>query len=389
MVSVENFYHVLYEHLLKPVNFHMRYYYPFGTHQTVMHRGREECNKLLAMNLPLVLFHFDQEPIYPQDDVVIFDGTRNRHMTGKCPKMLANSERSSIKKRICAEYDLLDWYYFYHGFAALDWYRDAKYFAYNNEIDRVFLSLNHLVTGQRSYRMSLLARMLEKKLHHHGIISFHGTAQTCWNEINTAGCMISAYSRDLIARHLASRSDLPFVADRDQIDGTASAGFGHIEYDMRMNAMWSVVNETVFYDDKLHLTEKIFQPIVTNRPFLLVSSTGSLAYLKSYGFKTFGDWIDESYDSEPDPDTRMDMIIDQLDWLCARPMAQLRQMLAEMRPILEHNKNHFFDQFREIICNELVENFNQCIRVWNNGRVDDRQVMLHPNPQQVKDLLIN
>jgi hypothetical protein len=172
------------------------------------------------------------------------------------------------------------------------------------------------------------------------------------------------------------------------IDGSASAHFGHIEYLIRQESLFHLVNETVFYHDKLHLSEKIFQPIVCKRPFLLAAAPGNLEYLRNYGFKTFGDYVDESYDLEPDPDLRMDLIVKQLIMLSKLSVAQMRSMLDDMRPILEFNKAHFFGNFRQMIVEELVENFNQCIRVWNNGRVDGRDQTLHPNLELVKKTLL-
>lgn len=389
VVSVENFYHLLYETLLKPVNFRMRYYYPFGSCRDIIHVGVDsEREWLFRRPAPMVLFHFDQEPIYPDDDLKIYQGMNMRRVRDRYPQLLANSEHSTIKKKVCAEYHLLDWYFFYHGFAALDWYRDARYFARQDQINRVFISLNHLVRHKRSYRMSLLARMFAKDLVQHGIISFHGTSADCAQELDDAGSFLTDTSRELILHHLLPRADLPFTVDAGSISGNASAAWGHNERAMREQAMWSVVNETVFYESKLHLTEKIFQPIVCSRPFILSGAPGNLQYLRSYGFKTFGEYIDESYDLEVDPDRRQDLILEQLQKLCEQPMSSLRDMLQHMRPILDHNKRHFFTQFRHIISCELIDNFDQCSRIWNNGRVDGRTVALHDHLQQVKDLLV-
>ena len=45
--------------------------------------------------------------------------------------------------------------------------------------------------------------------------------------------------------------------------------------------LFHIVTETIFYDNKLHFTEKVFKPIVARRPFFLVGAPGNLAYLKS------------------------------------------------------------------------------------------------------------
>lgn len=368
----------------------MRYFWPFGTtDHLIIHDADSLKDKEAHLTLTdsLVLFHFDQEPIYHNDLGSITYGTLARHFTTK-PRILANSEHSDLKKQILKQDYLLDWYFFYHGFAALDWYRDAQYLDYEHDLTHAFLSFNHLTRNKRSYRMSMTARLAEKNILGQGIVSFHGTKQDCRNEIEDPRSEMSGPSRSLVEKYLISQDILPIISDRVDINGTASAQFGHQEYQMRQQALFSLVNETVFYDPKLHLTEKVFQPIVCGRPFILAAAPNNLEYLRSYGFKTFGDYIDESYDKEEDNDLRMDLITDQLVKLCDCPVKELQDMLDDMRPILTWNKQHFFGEFRRIIVDELVENFNQCLRIWNNGRVDNRIFPLHPNPDLVKQILL-
>lgn len=390
MISVENFYPALYHNLLRPVNFRMRYYYPFGTCQELIHYDDDASgrNFYFALGSPLVLFHFDQEPIYDQDRSVIENGIQMRRAGHRFPIILANSERSDLKKKICKELGLLDWYFFYHGFAALDWYRDMRLFNHQHAITHAFVSLNHLVTGRRAYRMAITARILERSIADRGLLSFHGTQNDCVNEINTKDSRLSDRSRVLIQQQLVSRS-LPMRADDVTVTGATSAAFGHQEYHLRQKAAFCLVNETVFDDPKLHLTEKIFQPIVAGRPFILAAAPGNLEYLKSYGFQTFSRWIDESYDQEPDPDRRMDMIVDQLADLADRPLTELQSMIDDMRPVLKHNKRHFFGDFKRILAQELLVNFEQCLRIWNNGRTDDRDVPLHPDPESLESMFLS
>jgi hypothetical protein len=150
-----------------------------------------------------------------------------------------------------------------------------------------------------------------------------------------------------------------------------------------------VVNETVFYQSKLHLTEKIFKPIVAQRPFILVAASGNLAYIRSYGFQTFSSWIDESYDEIPDPDERLDAIANEISRFAAMSISELNNIRRDMQSVLTFNKQHFFGEFRNLIVNELVDNFDQCIRIWNNGRMDSRELPLHPDLDGVKRILLS
>jgi hypothetical protein len=385
MISVENFYWILYTNLLNPTELNCFYYHPFGTTQNLCNDEFQSMYRRSHYNH--VLFHFDQEPLWTDRLGEHYDKFRVTY-SSRYVKILANSEISQFKKCICTDRYLLDWYFFYHGFAALDWFRDVQYTRTNFPFTKKFNSFNHIITNYRSYRISLTARLYELDLIKHGDVSFHGTTNDCLEEITKTHSKVSDQSKKIIEKNLLPLDKLPLIVDHANIDSTFSARLGHHEYKMWQRSFLHVVNETVFYESKLHLTEKIFKPIVSLRPFVLVAASGNLAYLKRYGFRTFDDWIDESYDDVIDPDARLDMIARQVSKICNLSIAELQEIYQDMLPILEFNKQHFFGEFRRIIVDELVENFDTCIRIWNNGRVDGRQLPLHPNLSQVKTILL-
>ena len=137
-------------------------------------------------------------------------------------------------------------------------------------------------------------------------------------------------------------------------------------------------------------TEKIFKPIWFKRPFLLVGSRGALAGLKQLGFKTFDRWIDESYDLETDNYVRIEKITEELKKLCSLSMGELRQMHYEMQEILEFNYNHFFNDFKKIITDELVDNFCGVLDKVNHGRIPGNHSKYHVrydlSPEKVQEV---
>jgi hypothetical protein len=383
MISVENFYWVLYQNLLKPSGIDCWYYYPFGTTDNL---SALEFQSPISRSHPYVLF-YDQEPLWNHNLGNHYDSYPPA-WSQKSIKILSNSEQSNIKRTVCRNQSMLDWHYFYHGFAALDWFRDSRYINDQQDIKDVFLCLNHLVKHERSYRISLLARLAHQDILHRGTVSFHGSMDDCRQELADPYTKIPPLCQRLIRHTVLDNLDLPLYVDRSSLDGTASAHFGHQEYKLWQRSFLHVVNETVFYEPKLHLTEKIFKPIVSSRPFLLVASPGNLQYLKSYGFRTFDRWWDESYDSIQDPSARLDAITQILTDLCRRPWTEILQMFEDMQPVLDYNKKHFFGEFRRVIVEELVNNFQSCINQWNNGRVDDRSIYTHADFESVKKILL-
>jgi len=120
-----------------------------------------------------------------------------------------------------------------------------------------------------------------------------------------------------------------------------------------------VVLETLYTEQKHHLTEKIFKPIVLQQPFVLAAPAGCLGYLKSYGFRTFDRWWDESYDNIVDPNLRLDAIADIINYIADLDWNQLYKMRTEMTEVLKHNHKLFYGSFASDCWHELKQNLKQ------------------------------
>jgi len=82
---------------------------------------------------------------------------------------------------------------------------------------------------------------------------------------------------------------------------------------------------------------------VLKMPFILVGCANNLEYLRSYGFCTFGDFWDESYDKEFDPIKRLDAIVKILRDISNLSTEEQQAMLVKMQPVLDHNYRLFND----------------------------------------------
>ena len=382
MISVENFYWVIFENLLKPCKIDCAYFYPFGSLQNISSSEYNTWQRFKSSHLSMFL---DQEPLY-QFNLEKVDEHILRGNCFKNFKILANSEISQQKKDYCQSREFADWYFFYHGFACLDWFSDCKFIKDEHEIKTAFICLNHLVTHKRSYRMALLARIVESGAWRSGCVSFHGTPDQCIAEITDANTELSEHDKNLVSEHLVgSKINIPWILDNPNVNGNFSARCGFHEYKLWQESLFHIVTETVFYDRRLHLTEKIFKPIVAGRPFILVAAPGNLSYLKRYGFRTFDRWIDERYDDIIDNDQRLDHISREITRIGSLSKAELNEMQNDMRSVTDHNKKHFFGDFKRIIVDEMIDNFETCLKLWNNGRVK-YNCPNHPGLQQIKEL---
>jgi len=383
MFSLDRFYYTLHNNLISQfINGKSIYFYPFGTLQHI-----DIINNKTAVNQPrhsseksfMHCYFADQEPWYKETSESIKKSILTREsVTGpRRINILANSEHSEVLNSFAKSNNFYNWYYFFHGFAALDWYRDFQYMTPSSfdRFDKVFICYNHLISKYRSYRLHLVSNLIEQGLIPYGRTSlFLEDCDGTWQDtIENPDTPLDTRARVKIyqvLRHL----DHPLIIDTLTPTGDLSA---RVNFEHLTSALFHVVTETVYFLPKLHLTEKIFKPIIAKRPFFLVAAPGNLAYLKSYGFRTFDRWIDESYDLETNHYVRIEKITAELARLCAMSPEQLKQMHNDMQETLEYNFNHFYTGFKDLIVDELVDNFAHILCQINNGRQPSNHSRYH------------
>ncbi len=126
-----------------------------------------------------------------------------------------------------------------------------------------------------------------------------------------------------------------FIGDPQRQDPDPALNrFPRISY---MDAFVSVVNETRFAEPTGNFSEKTINPMKAHRPFVIFAPPYTLEYLHHLGFKTFGDFWDESYDREENHEKRLTKIFDVIDKLDQLTFHDQRYLLDKMKPILEHN----------------------------------------------------
>ena len=90
-------------------------------------------------------------------------------------------------------------------------------------------------------------------------------------------------------------------------------------------------------DDTFYFSEKSFKTIAMGHPFIILSTKHFLRNLRELGFKTFGDFIDESYDECDSIEDKVEIISKNLERL---DMDKSRKFYEDSRAIREHNQNH-------------------------------------------------
>lgn len=101
----------------------------------------------------------------------------------------------------------------------------------------------------------------------------------------------------------------------------------------------SIVSETHTDSGTLFFSEKMWKPIYACQPFILFGNPYSLKKLRELGYKTFGEFWDESYDEIEDLYERLLAIEKVLEEIASWSPEKLRDTRFQMHSILEHNIN--------------------------------------------------
>ena len=209
-------------------------------------------------------------------------------------------------------------YWWSHAVIALDWYRFARYdnrlTDKSQPIKANFLVYARGTTGKRAYRKLFLEHL---------------------QHINSV--------------------QLGSIDPTAVVTSDSSATYNPQDF---AQTRCSIVLETV-YDQRIHLTEKTLRPLACGHPFMLLNGPGALETIRSYGFKTFQPYINESYDKEQSPTKRMDMVLREMRRINNSSEKYQKWIWEGCAEIAEYNKQLFFDdKFIWRVKTELRRNVN-------------------------------
>jgi hypothetical protein len=273
--------------------------------------------------------------------------------------LLVHSEKNSDQVSTYSQHGFIPVYYWSHAVIAADWFRyaahdpvlqyDAAAFAQD------FLIYNRAWSGTREYRLTFVDKLVQA-----GLIS------NCRISFAPVDSDLHYSQHKFVNPDLAiTRTDLEIVLPANTHDSHASADYNSQDY---TQTGMEIVLETVFDDSRWHLTEKALRPIACGKPFMLVATAGSLEYLRSYGFETFGDLIDESYDLETDPVARLAAVIQEMSRIAAMSWADKVILWNQLHKIAERNKQRFFSsEWQASVVQEYVDNMNHAVYTMNQN----------------------
>lgn len=132
---------------------------------------------------------------------------------------------------------------------------------------------------------------------------------------------------------------LPLIIDGETEIAKMCGDFDRAAKDFYENSLVSIITETNFELSELTATEKTWKPAKEKHPFIMVGTCGALRTLREFGFQTFGEFWDESYDEIEDPRLRLYKIVKVCKEIGEWTPEQILDFKRKVKPIVEHNYN--------------------------------------------------
>ena len=261
--------------------------------------------------------------------------------------ILLHSEQNSLDVEQYGKNNYIPVHYWSHAVIARDWFRFAKHdprLTGYRTARQLFNIHCRAWTNTREYRLKFVELLREAELLPHSQLSIMHKDD---------GNTLLNYEFTNSKLELKSRQFFDEIKD-NCYGPAASADYEPSDY---TQSDVSVVLETIFDSQKIHLTEKILKPIACGHPFILAAGPGALKYLKHYGFETFAPWIDESYDQETDSVARLEAIVRSMKKIQSMTPEQMSVWREHVAAVAQFNQQHFFsDAFMKMITKELRDN---------------------------------
>lgn len=274
--------------------------------------------------------------------------------------LLCHSEQNSSELEKYTNHGFVGVYWWSHGIIARDWFRyaqtDLDLEFCPDQITHDFLIYNRAWSSTREYRLKFAEQLINTQL-----------VKYCNTKFSAVDNQVHYTDHQWANSKFAiTRTDLEQHFVNNTVDSGASADYDAADY---QTSGIEVVLETLFDDQRWHLTEKSLRPIACGKPFVLMATAGSLQYLRRYGFQTFDGLIDETYDTVQDPADRLQAVIAEMKRISDLPTQQKHALWTELNKIARHNQELFFsDAWQHQLIQEFVDNANQALEFVSRHR---------------------
>jgi hypothetical protein len=311
---------------------------------------------------------------------VLLDYQANFHLRsvivcGTCfdKTLLLHSELHSANLEIYQKHDFVPVYIWSHAIIALDWFRYAQHdpalMHDTIPIQKTFLVYNRAWRGTREYRLYFAQQLVAHDLTRHTQMSFAAVD-------NNTHYVDHVFANKKFQIHMQNLEQFYSI---NTADSNSSADYCSKDY---AACGIEVVLETLFDDDRWHLTEKTLRPIACGKPFLLMATPGSLQYLRDYGFETFADVIDESYDTIANSQDRLNAVVQEMKRIAALDADAKQVLYTKLHEIAQRNKQRFFNGLFNQVIEEYRANLDHAMSIMQQHCTDRHRTAIRQLLQQ-------
>ena len=348
--------------------------YEFGTYPCMIMHDQEPLNYHLYSEDDFLKIYdkhwsMDNEAWVVQDikakQEVLRDWSIRLHLRCALPRLLSawdclllcHSEKNSKDLDLYEQNGFVGVYWWSHAVIARDWYRCAEHLEQQKHSKKTFLIYNRSWSGTREYRLKFTDLLINADL--------QMRCQTTINPMDPeSNIHYTQHQFDVPSWNPEHVLENYFPAT--SASSTSSADFYLPDYEA---TDIEVVLETLFDDQRLHLTEKTLRPIACGQPFILAATPNSLKYLHEYGFKTFSDIWDESYDQITNAQDRLCAVVDLMKQIAAWDPTTRQRKMAEAQAIVNHNRDLFFSRsWQDKILEEFQHNIETAGKIMRSHR---------------------
>lgn len=219
----------------------------------------------------------------------------------------------------------------------------------NYTTDRPYKFL--LLNGRaRTHRTQLLAKL-------NSILD-----QGIWTNLDHSAGPVRLLDRRYEYDHVVSNTVLPESGFIKHHLFNNKWGDVYIKPELYQDTYFSIVTETVFDYPYSFRTEKIWKPIAIGHPWIAVANCGFYQDMHRLGFQSFGNLIDESFDSIDNNTDRLTRISEVIKDLCQQDLAAF---LKECYNVCKYNQQHFAEM-RIKVRQEFPNRFFQFIKQYQS-----------------------
>lgn len=212
-------------------------------------------------------------------------------------------------------------------------YEAANAWADNISLPNIVRSKKFLFMGSKDYpsRKFILSHIMTHNLKADGYVSY--------TQFGGGQLAPAHYSTEEIAHVNQIADSANMYLPMEPIDDNPSE-YTRMPRQFMTDSYLNMVTDTFFETSysSVFVSEKVFNAMIHEQMFMMLSPANTLQFLRDSGYKTFGEFVDESYDQIQNNHDRIVAVTNSFMDFVSKPIQEIQEIYLKCLPILEHNR---------------------------------------------------